>query len=294
MLVKNRRGELTTQQIVILIILIASFAVLLFLLFRLNLGSSSNTEICHNSVVTRGSSVIPTESVPLDCQRAYVCITSDNSCEQMTKPKKIKVKTEEDVYEVLAEELSNCWWMFGEGEINYVGKDFKKKLYCSICSQIAFDESVKKIFDNKNEFDREKLYIHMANNKMSGSDKTYSEYLFDTNNLEEINSKNSFGTVSLDSNLYVLMGITSKITTLGWIGFGVAAAGVTALHFISAGTSTVVIGVLAASTAGGFGGHYIASVIQGNSGNDFLSPTLIEVNSQEYKNLNCDEITTKS
>ena len=90
---KNRRGEMTSQQIVILIILIASFAVLLFFLFRLNLGSETEKEVCHNSVVARGSSVIPTEAVPLDCKRSYVCITEDGTCESMTKPIKKKVGT---------------------------------------------------------------------------------------------------------------------------------------------------------------------------------------------------------
>ncbi|MEA3414535.1 MAG: hypothetical protein U9Q99_03370 [Nanoarchaeota archaeon] len=291
---KNSKGELTTQQIVVLIILIASFAVLLLFLFKLNLGSESDSEICHNSVVLRGNSAIPINSVPLDCQRSYVCITEDGSCENMTKPEKIKVKTEDEVYEALANELTDCWWMFGEGKVNYVGKDFKNNLYCSICSQIIFDNSVGENIFKAETFDRKNLYEYMVNNKMQGSDKTYSLYLYDTNDLEIISSKRPFGEVSFDANFYTLMGITSKITNLGWIGVGAAAVGATALHFISAGTSTLVIGVLAASTAGGIGGHYIASVIQGESGNDFISPTFIIVNSDEFKNLNCHEVITKS
>ena len=51
---KNKKGEMTTQQIVLLIILIASFAVILGFLFKLNFGAESEKDICHNSVVLRG------------------------------------------------------------------------------------------------------------------------------------------------------------------------------------------------------------------------------------------------
>ena len=58
-----------------------------------------------------------------------------------------KVKTETEVYGILADEMADCWWMFGEGKVNYVGKDLpEKQLYCSICSQLAFDNSLEEIF----------------------------------------------------------------------------------------------------------------------------------------------------
>lgn len=137
-----KRGEITTQQIVMLIIILISFAVLLFFLMQLDLGKTSEREVCHNSVIARGSSVLPENAVPLNCQRSYVCITSDGTCEDMTNPVKENVDTKEDVYMVLADEMSECWWMFGEGDINYVGKETFPGLYCSICSQINFDDSL--------------------------------------------------------------------------------------------------------------------------------------------------------
>ena len=57
MIKMNKKGELTTHQLVGLIILIVSFAVILFLLFRLNLGETTNKEICHNSVIMKGKSI---------------------------------------------------------------------------------------------------------------------------------------------------------------------------------------------------------------------------------------------
>jgi len=48
-----KKAELTTQQIVTIIILIISFAVILFFIFRMNFGEIEKKEICHNSVLAK-------------------------------------------------------------------------------------------------------------------------------------------------------------------------------------------------------------------------------------------------
>ena len=50
-MIKNKRGELTTQQIIMITIIIISFVVLLYFLFRLNPGETSSKQVCYNSVV---------------------------------------------------------------------------------------------------------------------------------------------------------------------------------------------------------------------------------------------------
>ena len=103
----NKKGELAMQQIVIMIILIASFVILLFFLTKLNLGKTTDREICHNSVIARGSSVLPTNAIPLDCGREYICLTEDGSCEQLTKTELKEISGEkEEVYSILAEEMA--------------------------------------------------------------------------------------------------------------------------------------------------------------------------------------------
>ena len=127
---KTKKAELTTQQIVILIILIVSFAILLYFFLRLNLQKETDSELCHNSVIMRSKALISESSVPLNCKTSYVCITADGTCESMTNPEIIKVKTKDELFNSLAEEMRNCWWMLGEGKVDYVGKDFfyKEKL----------------------------------------------------------------------------------------------------------------------------------------------------------------------
>ncbi|MDP3965981.1 MAG: hypothetical protein Q8Q04_00435 [archaeon] len=293
----NKKGELTTQQIVILIILIVSFALILFFIFRLNLGRETDEEICHNSVVARGSSIIPTEALPLKCQRQYVCLSADGSCEQMTKPTIIEVKTEEEVYKALAEDMSNCWWMFGEGKVNYVGSDFVPENYCSICSQIAFDDSVnEEIFENSGNFDKKEFYSYLAEAERSDGE-TYLSYL-NLNGFQ--NYPSEFGAVDLTKQHYSLMGISSDVSTWGWIGVvggtaGVVTAGIVLLPW-TGGLSMVGALTIAGSIVGGgvTGGVLVAPVIRGESGLEYIPPSLIEVNSKEFDDLNCESINTAS
>ncbi len=304
---KNRKAELTTKQLVTIIVLIVSFIIILFLIFRLDLGKTTEKEICHNSVVTRGSSVLPVEAVPLKCQRSYICITVDNTCETMTKPIKKKAKTQEEVYEILAEQLADCWWMFGEGEVNYVGKDMVGKLYCSICAQIAFDDSLNDIFP-EGEIDKEAVYTYMQDNNYL-KDETYLSYLYGINDLNglktELNNQNiEFGPINMAQQYYIMMGITSDVNTLGWAVAGavVGAVALVAIPFspiIGAGWG-VGLGVAAiwgggGAAAGAIGGGTVAGIlINGASGNEYLSPSIIQVNSPEFEGLGCKSITTLS
>ena len=163
----SKRGELTTQQIVTMVILITSFIIILFLLFRLNLGETSDSEICHNSVVMRGSSTLPTESVSLNCHTQYICLTADGTCEGLTKPKVIKVESLRDVYLELANEMANCFWMFGERKVDYVGSEGHHNNYCSICSQVLFDDSLSGIegIDGKSNISKDGLFDFMSHKK---------------------------------------------------------------------------------------------------------------------------------
>jgi hypothetical protein len=297
----NKKGEMTTQQIVVLIILIVSFAILLFFIMKLSFGSETEKEVCHNSVVTRGSAIVPTEVTPLDCQRQYICITADKDCDaRLTNPIKKKVETKDELYEVLAIELTDCWWMFGEGKVNYVGKDYFENLYCSICSQIAFDSSIKDLMEG-DSFSKEDFYRYMALTNMSGSSQTYSDYLFGTNDLTEISAGTSFGEINLEgTQYYSFMGITSEVGKLHWVGTGALIVGALAMAIPTGGSSLMAVAIVTTgATVGGIIGgaitqKYVSTLKEGDSGNDYLLPTLIEAGSEEFNQLNCDYIVTKS
>lgn len=296
---KNKSGELTTQQIVMLIILITSFAIILFLLFRLNLGKETDKEICHNSVVMRGNSVLPKDAVSLNCKTNYVCITEDGTCEQMTKPEIKKVKDETEVYEILANEMADCWWMFGEGKVDYIGKDYlKKNLYCSICSQVAFDDSLKKEIFEAEEFDKKEFYKYLAKKKIPKKGITYFEYINgvkDFNSFEKslLEENIDFGKINLNNQYYVLMGITSEVSSLGYTAVGATIVAAGALALVAPVTLPATVKIIFVATGIGFGGtagRFVGTTIKGESGNVYLPPKLIETNSKEI--LECKSIKT--
>ena len=300
----KKKGEMATEQIVLLIILIASFAILLFFLVKLNLGKQTDQEICHNSVITRGNSVIPKDSVPLKCQREYVCLTTGGDCKKMTDPSIKKVSSKEEVYNALSENLANCWWMFGEGKINYVRDEAFSNLYCSICSQVAFDDSLVKIFPN-GQIDQDELYNYMETNNYSNSN-TYFEYLYGRGSTygairQQLQSQGvTFKPIDFSKQYYSMMGITSDVSTLGWVAGAAILGGGLVLGIAMLPIGATAWGVSTLAGVAYFGGGATAGgtiaglFVTGESGDDYLSPSIIEANSPEFKSLDCKSITTLS
>lgn len=306
----NKKGELTTQQIVLLIILIMSFIVILYFLIKLNIGETSEKEICHNSVAMKGNPVLSKGAVSLNCQRAYVCLTKDGSCEQMINPNIRKVEDKPEVYKALAEEMVDCWWMFGEGKIDYVGDKIQKANYCSICSQVAFDDSIKEIpeFDSGN-ISQDDFYRYLENTPVSEGSETYLEYFYRNPSLEDIKngilgdveneeSIVTFGTIDLDEQYFVMMGITSEIgRTYKLIGIGVAVLAfatpigwVGGAILIGTGVGTVAVGE---DIAARFEKKVGAIMIPGDGvDNWFMAPTIIESKAETFNVLNCKNIMT--
>jgi hypothetical protein len=294
----DKKAALTTQQIVILIILITSFLVIMYFLFRLSFQEEADKEVCHQSVILRGNAIIAKESIPLNCKTNYVCITADGSCEDLpyyTYKRTVDDKKETNL--VLAEEMADCWWMFGEGKINYVSDTFFKNLYCSICSQIEFDDSMKEIFTN-GIIDKDLLYKTLQEEKMPGQDISYSEYLFRTKDVSKLllPPAQSFGEIDIDKGYAVIMGVYSERSSLGWalagagalaLGAVVVSVAVTPIGWVS---GAIIVGV--ATAGGGVGGYYAASEIQGTSGLTYLSPTIVEFPSAEYDALKCEGVET--
>jgi hypothetical protein len=189
-LTSQTKGELTTQQIIMLIIVITSFVVILFLLFRLNLGETTNKEICHNSVVLKstGKGLVG----QLDCTTNYLCISGGENCEEInpTTITKVDSNNKEEIMKVIADEMVDCWWMFGEGELNYLGADFKG-YHCAICNIVKFDSSIQEKFS---EITYAEFYNYLINTKKDET-QAYLEYLydvFDIDSVKDLNEKINF------------------------------------------------------------------------------------------------------
>jgi len=113
--------------------------------------------------------------------------------------------------------------------------------------------------------------------------------------LPRLNSQNlDFGSINLNKQYYVMMGITSDVNRLGWAA-GAAALAVAGVFIAPIAGGVFVIGFGAAAVSGGLGaggGTFVAIAVKGLSGTDYISPTIVEVNSQEFRALGCKSITT--
>ena len=184
---KIKKGEITTQQIVFLIILVTSFVVILFFLFRLNLGEISNKEICHNSVVLKGKSIV---SGNLDCRTNYLCISGGEDCEGINPTQTVKVDAgnKPEVLKAIADEMADCWWMFGEGKVDYLSigdKGAWPKNTCAVCSIVKFDKTIQESIDKITY----KEFINDGLIKPKNSQETYLSYIYGVNSEEDLYEK---------------------------------------------------------------------------------------------------------
>ena len=176
---KGKRGELTSKQLITIIILIVSFAIILIFFFALNLKSEISKESCRNSIILKSSIPIFKDVVKLKCRTEEVCISASEDCKGAgSRAVKVKVKNEEEVYKELADLMRDCWWMMGEGKIEFVG--FFGGTSCAICSVVYFDEKVQDM-----EIDYNGLYNYLQNNKVPGKDFSYLFYLTGFNRFED-------------------------------------------------------------------------------------------------------------
>tara|TARA_Y100000034_G_scaffold124490_1_gene172721 strand:+ start:546 stop:1316 length:771 start_codon:yes stop_codon:yes gene_type:complete len=189
---KQKKAELTTQQIVGLIILITSFAVILFFFFRLNLGEETQKEICHNSVVLKGKQSTFSEvinEVSLDCRTNYLCISGGGECEGINPTQTIKVNSndKEAIMKIIADEMADCWWMFGEGDVNY-GDGTSSEVYCTLCSILKFDNKIQEEFKEISYTDLHDYLIKLQ----KSSSQTYLQYLYEVNRIDLLGKSNLF------------------------------------------------------------------------------------------------------
>ena len=215
----------------------------------------------------------------------------------MSGPEIIKVKTANETYKEIADEISDCWWMFGEGKVNYAGEDLLEKNYCSICFQMVFDDSLSKIEEFKDgKIDKRNLQEYLSKTKIPSKKITYMEYLYGAN--LNLTPSANFGSITLGKQYFTLIGIKSKTSQALWTAGGGAAGALGTGLLLTFFTAPVSIPLLTATvlvvgTAGGAeAGSYIGTIVEGESGNEFLT-TVIKADSDEFMALNCDEILTK-
>ncbi len=166
----QKRGELTSSQIITLVIAIAGFVIVLtVLLVFLDIDSQTDEEICKLSVLTRATAPDAAQAkVPLQCTTKKICLSTkrgDKCPEQYAGEKNIvsvQISTDpttgaKQIAETTANAMLDCWNMMGQGKLDLFGggKDSGilatlttatnlkvAKSTCIICTRVAVSKEV--------------------------------------------------------------------------------------------------------------------------------------------------------
>ncbi|MEK6855627.1 MAG: hypothetical protein AABX66_00545 [Nanoarchaeota archaeon] len=192
----KKRGELTSTQIGMLVIAIMGFLVVLFFILGFDFGGVSEREVCHLSVLTRGTSPEAAQMyIPLKCTTEKICLDdgTGNGCKssfagesinKISLDKKDNAVAAQQIDKTSAEAMYGCWQMMGEGKIDLfhslsqnIALDYAKPV-CVICSRIAVD--VKDARRLNSIYSLTDLGAYLQNN-IAGTDgtKSYLEYFTD-------------------------------------------------------------------------------------------------------------------
>ena len=161
MKVKNKKGALTQTVIISIVIIIFSAAIIFFFFKALPYKELIDKEACHQSVVLRnnaflrGENILP-ELIPLNCKTQEIEISSTN---------------EEFIKREIANAMYDCWWMLGEGKMNFFESELTKQSYCVLCSTIKFSESTQEKISKINGFDE-----YLISTNIPNKNTTYLQY----------------------------------------------------------------------------------------------------------------------
>lgn len=216
----NKKGELTSTQIVSWILVIIGFAIVLAALFLFNLGGYTEEELCKLSVLTRATApTVAQAAVPLKCKTSKICFSESSSveCEDAfhgeSDVEAIQLKGSDEqkilqIEEESAKRMYDCWSMMGEGKLDLFGSGWdwvgldQTKTTCVICSRIAVDKGVSSEILNKVD-----INTYLRTHQVPGSSLTYLQAFTDK-------GVNSFAKVS-DAPLQTPEQIKSAIGNTG-------------------------------------------------------------------------------
>jgi len=113
----------------------------------------------------------------------------------------------------IANEMADCWWMFGEGKVDYMGLSIKEttigKMNCALCSVISFDEEIQDFGKQSgNKFNYGDFYNNFLRITKKDNTNTYLNYLYNTHNFEDVK-----GMIKIDETEFFEFGNQYSVLT---------------------------------------------------------------------------------
>ena len=192
---KSKKAEMSSKMLITIILLVVGFVIILLVYSLLDWKGLTDSEICHQSVVMRGTlpGTFGIQSVvPLTCKTDKICVRGSKffgkgSCEnnfgEEERVRSADVKELRDVEKLIADEIVNCWSMMGKGEVSLFPEGWKEYFgvpggihsSCVICSRIAFD--TKTLNEKGIDVSERNVLGYMMGNRMPNSQETYYSFL---------------------------------------------------------------------------------------------------------------------
>lgn len=176
----EKKGELTSTQIVTIILALVGFALVGLALYSIFEDDSlQNRDLCRLSILSRATvPALGQQLVPLNCQTEKICITVDgknNSCKQFAGEKNVRTvelkvnggvndaKAVETIQREVANAMYDCWLMTGQGKLDIFPpgnsdesawsfveqitaemdlNSISVKPSCIVCSRLAFSDAL--------------------------------------------------------------------------------------------------------------------------------------------------------
>jgi hypothetical protein len=194
---ENKKADITSKQLITVIILVGSFLVILGFIF-LSPFDEGNREVCHQSLVLRSgvnTGILPTaDIVPLRCTTEKICIRTSSSEKcidsfgNSTKENPVqfkKVIDRTDILDVLAEAHYDCHVLVGEGNLDFEPHGWTDNPYGLICSRISFSNGTRKILsEHGGDISFLELYKHMSK-KQTKNNGNYLQFIYNVKNENE-------------------------------------------------------------------------------------------------------------
>jgi len=188
----SKKAELTSKQLITIIILIISFTIIVAFFVILGLKSMISDESCRNSVMLRNTfSILGIKFFSLKCSTQDICFSMGGEC-KFEADRVIKVSDDKELQKELQKEIINlensCWWMMGEGKVDYGDAGS-----CAICYNIYFDNLIGEkdlSYKEKLEYNNEYVIVTGINKKGLHFYSDFIEF-----NLENLEAKDCFNYV---------------------------------------------------------------------------------------------------
>ena len=304
----EKKGGLTSTQIVIIITVLVGFAILLIIFYQIASTERIDRDTCHTSVLARavlysdkpflkGS----TELVPLRCKTHNICVTTNkllkgDCSEKIEKYSTVRVsnderKLENQINMVIAREMLDCWEMLGEGKVNFLLKEDFMGNKCVLCSRISFDNSI-----GSHKFDDFNYYLFTREAPNVGV--SYMEFFAGEPLQEGKNFNWSSGSLvanNIDTTkeyAIVFSSINSGMLKDNWGKLAIAGGGavlVVVSGFFTGGIVPYLLGLVVAGTGTTISVSSIVSIYTSSSDGKVISSiNLVPLEREDIRALNCD------